>query len=73
MAWLSAFLLGALLAVATTGTVLAEWSGAPKGRAGNTAGLTGNVTVKGSSANGQIGTTPVPPSPQKPRPTQNKK
>ncbi|HJZ22304.1 MAG TPA: hypothetical protein VJ226_15170 [Bradyrhizobium sp.] len=69
MARLTGFALGVLLAVMTTGAALAEWSGAPKPGAANTAHLTGNAAHPGSSLTGLSGTKagPVLPHQQNPK------
>jgi hypothetical protein len=69
MARLTGFALAVLLAVMTTGAALAEWSGAPKPGAANTAHLTGNASRNGSSLTGLTGTraAPVLPHQEKPK------
>jgi hypothetical protein len=69
MARLTGLALGVLLAVVTNGAALAEWSGAPKPGAANTAHLTGNAARSGSSLTGLTGTKagPVLSHPDKPK------
>jgi hypothetical protein len=69
MARLTGFALGVMFAVVTTGAALAEWSGAPRPGAANTAHLTGSAARNGSSLTGLTGTkaAPVLPHQEKPK------
>jgi hypothetical protein len=69
MARLTGLALGVLLAVVMTGAALAEWSGAPRPGAANTAHVTGNAARSGSSLTGLTGTKvgPVLSHPEKPK------
>ena len=68
MARLTGFALGVMLAVVTTGAAFAEWSGAPKPGAANTARLTGNAARSGSSLTGLTGTKAAPGLPHQEKP-----
>ena len=61
------FVLGVLLAVVGTGTALGQYSGGARKGAANTTAVTGNLTAKGSSANGVVGTTPAAASQHQPK------
>ena len=61
------FILGVLLAVVGTGTALGQYSGGARKGAANMTAVTGNLTAKGSSANGVVGTTPVVASQHQPK------
>ncbi len=63
MTRLTGFALGILLAVMMSGAALAQWSGATKPGAANTAAVSGNTAAgKRSSLTGLGGTKAVPPS-----------
>jgi hypothetical protein len=64
--------LGVLLAVVGTGTALGQYSGGARKGAANTTAITGNLTAKGSSANGVVGTTPASQHQPKTVPTTTK-